>query len=70
MVAPATTPIDIIEKLRNETVTALTYPSVKERLSTLGVDLKGSSRDELRAFMRAETFRWAEIAKGIGLQPQ
>jgi tripartite-type tricarboxylate transporter receptor subunit TctC len=70
MVAPATTPIDIIEKLRNETVAALNFPSVKERLSTLGVELKGSSRDELRAFMRTETFRWAEIAKGIGLQPQ
>jgi tripartite-type tricarboxylate transporter receptor subunit TctC len=61
MVAPA---------LRNDTVAALNFPSVKERLSTLGVELKGSSRDELRAFMRTETFRWAEIAKGIGLQPQ
>jgi tripartite-type tricarboxylate transporter receptor subunit TctC len=70
MVAPATTPIDIIEKLRNETISALSYSSVKDRLSTLGVELKGSSRDELRAFMRTETFRWAEVAKGIGLQPQ
>jgi tripartite-type tricarboxylate transporter receptor subunit TctC len=70
MVAPATTPIDIIEKLRSDTLAALSYSSVKERLSTLGVDLKGSSRDELRAFMRTETFRWADIAKSIGLQPQ
>jgi tripartite-type tricarboxylate transporter receptor subunit TctC len=70
MVAPATTPIDIIEKLRIETIAALNYTAVKERLSTLGVELKGSSRDDLRAFMRTETFRWADIAKSIGLQPQ
>jgi tripartite-type tricarboxylate transporter receptor subunit TctC len=69
LVAPATTPIDIIEKLRAETLAAIVHPSVKERLSTIGVDLKGSARDELRAFMRSETFRWAEVAKSIGLQP-
>jgi tripartite-type tricarboxylate transporter receptor subunit TctC len=69
LVAPATTPIEVIERLRSDTAAALGYPSVKERLSTLGVDLKGSSRDELRAFMRAETFRWAYVAKSIGLQP-
>jgi tripartite-type tricarboxylate transporter receptor subunit TctC len=70
MVAPATTPIEIIERLRAETIAALDHPSVKDRLSTLGVDLKGSGRDQLRGFMRFETARWAEVAKSIGLQPQ
>jgi tripartite-type tricarboxylate transporter receptor subunit TctC len=70
LVAPATTPLDVIERLRTEALAALAHPSVRERLSTLGVDLKGSSRDELRGFVRAETQRWGEVARGIGLQPQ
>jgi tripartite-type tricarboxylate transporter receptor subunit TctC len=36
----------------------------------LGVELKGSTRDELRAFMRSEAERWQKVAKDIGLQPQ
>jgi tripartite-type tricarboxylate transporter receptor subunit TctC len=70
MVAPATTPIEIIEKLRAEMLAALAHPSVKDRLLALGIELQGSSRDQLRSFMRNETARWAEVAQGIGLQPQ
>jgi tripartite-type tricarboxylate transporter receptor subunit TctC len=70
LVAPATTPIEVIERLRTEATAALSHPAVRERLSTLGVELKGSTRDELRSFMRSETERWQKVAKDIGLQPQ
>jgi len=70
LVAPATTPIEVIERLRTEATATLSHPAVRERLSTLGVELKGSTRDELRAFMRAEAERWQKVAKDIGLQPQ
>jgi tripartite-type tricarboxylate transporter receptor subunit TctC len=70
LVAPATTPIEVIERLRTEATAALSHPVVRERLSTLGVELKGSTRDELRAFMRSEAERWQKVAKDIGLQPQ
>ncbi|HEX7864800.1 MAG TPA: tripartite tricarboxylate transporter substrate-binding protein [Variovorax sp.] len=70
MVAPATTPLDVIEKLRREAVAALEHPSVKERLSVLGVQMKGSTPAELRAFLRSEAERWQKVAQEIGLQPQ
>jgi tripartite-type tricarboxylate transporter receptor subunit TctC len=70
LVAPATTPIEVIERLRTEATAALSHPVVRERLSTLGVELKGSTRDELRTFMRSEAERWQKVAKDIGLQPQ
>ncbi len=70
LVAPATTPLDILETLRGQTLSSLADPKVLERLSTLGVSLKGSTRDATRAFMRAESERWQAVAKGIGLQPQ
>lgn len=70
MVAPATTPLDVIEKLRREAIAALDHPQVKERLSVLGVQMKGSTPDELRAFLRSEAERWQKAAHEIGLQPQ
>lgn len=70
LVAPITTPIDVLDKLRLDTIGALVSPGVLARMSTLGVDLKGSSRDELRGFMRSESARWQTMARDIGLKPQ
>jgi hypothetical protein len=62
LVAPATTSVDTLEYLRSESISAMASLKVTERLSTLGVDLKGSTRNE--------TERWQTVAKSIGLQPQ
>ncbi len=70
VVAPATTPIEVVERLRAEITAALVHPSTRERLSTLGIDLKGSTRDELRSFMRSEVARWSEIARQAGVKPE
>lgn len=70
VVAPATTPVDIVERLRSEVAAALNHPGTRERLNTLGVDLKGSTRDELRSFMRNEVERWSAIAKQAGVKPE
>jgi tripartite-type tricarboxylate transporter receptor subunit TctC len=70
VVAPATTPIEIVERLRKEITAALAHPATRERLSTLGVELKGSTRDELRSFIRSEVDRWGSIARAAGVKPQ
>lgn len=70
VVAPATTPIEIIERLRTEIAAALAHPSTRERLSTLGIELKGSTRDELRSFMRGEVERWGAIARKAGVKAE
>ncbi len=70
LVAPATTSLDVLEAIRVQTLKSLSDPKVMDRLSNLGIDLKGSSRDQTRTFMRAESERWQAVAKGIGLQPQ
>jgi tripartite-type tricarboxylate transporter receptor subunit TctC len=70
LVAPATTPLPLLDRLRLDTIGALSSPNVLSRMSTLGVDLKGSTRDELRTFMRSESERWQVVAKNIGLKPQ
>jgi tripartite-type tricarboxylate transporter receptor subunit TctC len=70
VVAPATTPVEVIERLRTEIAAALAHPSTRERLSTLGIDLQASTRDELRSFMRGEVERWGAIARKAGVKPE
>ena len=70
LVAPITTPIDVLDKLRLETIGALASAGVQARMSTLGVDLKGTSRGQLRGFMRSESDRWQTVARDVGLKPQ
>ncbi len=70
LVAPATTPLEVLDKLRLDTISAMASPAVQTRMNTLGVDLKGSTRDELRAFMRTEGQRWQSVALATGLKPQ
>ena len=46
------------------------HPATRERLNTLGIDLKGSTRDELRSFMRNEVDRWGAIARKAGVKAE
>lgn len=70
VVAPATTPIEVLERLRAEIAAALAHPATRERLNTLGIELKGSTRDKLRSFMRSEVERWGGIARQSGVKPE
>lgn len=70
VVAPAATPSEIVERLRAEVAKALAHPAISERLTSLGIELKGSTRDELRAFMQGEVQRWGAIAREAGLKPE
>lgn len=68
LVAPATTPVLILEKLRQEAAAAMAHPAVRERLNALAVDLKPSSREEFRSFMRAEVQRWGAVVREAKIQ--
>lgn len=68
LVAPATTPIPILERLRQEAGAAMAHPAVRERLNALAVDLKASSREEFRSFLRAEVQRWGVVVREANVQ--
>jgi len=66
--APAQTPKPILDRLNAETVKALNSPDLKERLTLQGLDAGSSTRDELTAFVKAETAKWAKVVKDSGAQ--
>ncbi|MDO8252341.1 MAG: tripartite tricarboxylate transporter substrate binding protein, partial [Rhodoferax sp.] len=67
LVAPATTPIEIVQRLNKEAMAALAHPATRERLTTLGIELKGSSPNELRTFMRSEVEHWGNVVRKAGV---
>ena len=67
---PAGTPKAIIARLNAETVKALGSADLKERLTLQGLDVGSSTADELTAFTKAETVKWAKVVKDAGVQPE
>jgi tripartite-type tricarboxylate transporter receptor subunit TctC len=70
LVAPAATPPEILERLNKEVVAALAHPATRERLTTLGIDLKGSTREALGNFMRNEVAHWGAVVHRAGITPE
>ncbi|MGH8620133.1 MAG: Bug family tripartite tricarboxylate transporter substrate binding protein [Burkholderiales bacterium] len=63
MFVPAGTPSAIVNQLHAEVVKALAVPSVKERFSTMGADISGSSPKAFATFAGQERAKWAKVVK-------
>ena len=66
LLAPAGTPPTIVRKIHGETVKALAQPDLRARLTDLGMDVVGSTPEQLAAIMRAEIPKWAKVVKDSG----
>jgi tripartite-type tricarboxylate transporter receptor subunit TctC len=60
---PASASDVLVVRLHEALAVALQDQIVRDRLTALGVDLVGSSPDELGAFVKAEIARWTEVVK-------
>jgi tripartite-type tricarboxylate transporter receptor subunit TctC len=69
LMAPAGTPPAIIEKLHQDAVKVLAMPDVRQKLSTVGMEVVGNSPAEFAAAIKAETPQWAKIIKDAGIAP-
>lgn len=68
--APAQTPSDILDKLHDQTVTALQAPKVRDKLSALDVDPMIITRGEFGAYVKKQFAANAALVKSIGLKPE
>lgn len=70
IVAPAATPRPIIQKLSAEINEILKQPALRERYASNGVDIVGSTPEELAAQIRTDLVRWTDLQKRAGVVPQ
>jgi tripartite-type tricarboxylate transporter receptor subunit TctC len=67
LLAPAATPRDVIAKINAELVSALRSPA-GETLTQTGFDIAAFGPEEYAAFLRAETAKWAKVAKAANIK--
>jgi len=60
---PAKTSREIIAKLNADTNAALAYAPVKSRFDELGANPKGSTPEQLAAFLQSEIAKWGPVIK-------
>ena len=70
LVAPAGTPKDVLAKLNAVVKRLGDMSDVQQRFNELGMMSAASSPEELDAYIKAETAKWAKVIKDAGIKPQ
>jgi tripartite-type tricarboxylate transporter receptor subunit TctC len=66
---PAKTPDDIVVKLNSEIDAILSDPATKARFGEFGGAPMIGSPADYKAFLTAETDKWAKVVKAAGIKP-
>ena len=68
LVAPAGTPKEVIAKLNAEYAKAVSDNSVRQKLLDAGIEPVTSTPEELSAYIKSETAKWAKVIKDAGIK--
>lgn len=65
ILAPRGTPKDIVNKLNAEINRLIAVPDFKERVGSLGAEVKGSTPEQFADHLRIEVAKWTKVLKPI-----
>lgn len=68
LLAPSGQPPEQLARLQRETVAALADPSLRVRMSSLGLEPQGSTAAEFAALIAAESVKWARVVRLSGVK--
>lgn len=66
LLAPAATPVDVINRLQAETVKGMRTQETRDMLGKQGFDVVASSQAEFSAWIRSEQAKWSRVIKASG----
>jgi tripartite-type tricarboxylate transporter receptor subunit TctC len=69
LIAPKSTPRDIVQRLNAEVRSALAAPELQRRFADVSLTVDPGSPEELDAFIRSEIARWGEVIRQAGVKP-
>ncbi len=67
---PAATPKAIVERMSQLVQKAVNSPAATEHFGVSGGEGVSSTPEELAAFVRSETAKWAKVVKAAGIEPE
>ncbi|MFL6574719.1 MAG: tripartite tricarboxylate transporter substrate-binding protein, partial [Burkholderiales bacterium] len=62
------TPREVVARLSAEVQKAIQASDVRERFTTLGLEPRATSPEEMGVFLRSEQARYADIIKGANIK--
>jgi len=68
IVAPKSTPVDVVGKLNKEINAVLAEPGIHERLIELGYRVTGGSPADFQKFIADETAKWGKVIAFAGVK--
>src|SRR5262249_23956360 len=68
ILAPAKTPIAIVNRLNRELVRFLNTTEAKEKLFSAGVEGVGGAPGDFAAVMKSDIARWSKVIKDAGIR--
>ena len=68
--APRGTPVEVVQRIRDDVAAVIHMPEIKQRLVDIGGEPSGEPTEEFAARVRAEITRWKEVAAAAGIKPQ
>ena len=66
IVAPAGTPVDIINRLNSDLIKALKNPEFEARLRDMGLELYGTTPEQFAKLIRDDNAKWSKVIKATG----
>jgi tripartite-type tricarboxylate transporter receptor subunit TctC len=68
--APAGTPVDIVNRMAAETAKAVASADIKGRFETIGIEPVGNAPAEAAKFLDDEIAKWAKVISTAGVKPE
>ena len=68
--APGGTPAGIVQKLAEDITWAVRSPDTVDKLTAAGAIAGGGSPEEFRKFLSAETAKWGQLVRDLGMKPE
>jgi tripartite-type tricarboxylate transporter receptor subunit TctC len=65
---PAGTPKAVVTKIQAELVRVVALPDVKERMFGLGMEVAGSTPEQLGALVKSDIAKWGKVIKDAGVR--
>lgn len=65
---PAGTPKALVSRIQSELVKVVAMPDVKERMVGLGMEVAGSTPEELAALVKSDIAKWSKVIKEAGVR--
>jgi tripartite-type tricarboxylate transporter receptor subunit TctC len=68
LVAPRTTPRDVVMKINTEVNAALNHPDVRKRLADVGLEPLPGTPEQFAAVIKADTAKWSKVIQEAGIR--